>query len=94
MNNKKDSSFEVNPNCQIKGLTRRVHFIWNLFYIKFINYYFFIFGFEIKEAIYPKKTALAIPALADFTPPIKAPINPEFLTSSIAPFESRLPNPS
>ena len=56
-------------------------------------FYFLIFGFETSDAIYPKKIALEIPAAQAFTPPIKAPMKPEFFTSSIAPFESKFPNP-
>ena len=33
-------------------------------------------GFEIKEAIYPKKIAAAIPPAAALVPPIKAPMKP------------------
>ena len=61
--------------------------IYNQFYC------FFIFGFAIKDAIYPKKIAAAIPPLEDFTPPINAPSNPCFWTSSIAPFARFAPKP-
>ena len=40
------------------------------------SYCFFILGFAINDAIYPKKTAAAIPPLDDFTPPINAPSKP------------------
>lgn len=40
------------------------------------NYCFFIFGFAINDAIYPKKTAEAIPPLEDLTPPMNAPSKP------------------
>lgn len=51
-------------------------------------------GFAINDAIYPKKIAAAIPPAAAFTPPIKAPSNPEFCTSLIAPLARFAPNPS
>ena len=45
----------------------------------YIFYYcFFILGFAINEAMYPKNTAAAIPPLADLTPPTKAPKRPDF----------------
>ena len=50
------------------------------------NHCFFILGFEIKEAIYPKNTAAEIPPAEAFTPPMKAPTRPDSLTLSIAPF--------
>ena len=50
-------------------------------------------GFEISEAKYPKKTAAAIPPAEAFTPPIKAPTNPFWDTSSIAPLAKLYPNP-
>ena len=56
-------------------------------------YCFFIFGFEIRDAIYPKNIAAAIPPAAAFVPPIKAPTSPDFDTSSIAPFANALPKP-
>lgn len=37
--------------------------------------------------------AAAIPPAAAFTPPVKAPINPMFLTSSIAPLAKLYPKP-
>jgi len=40
------------------------------------SYSFFILGLDIKEAIYPKKIAAAIPPAEAVTPPVKAPINP------------------
>ena len=43
---------------------------------KMIRFYRDVLGFEIKEAIYPKKIAAAIPPLAALIPPVKAPINP------------------
>lgn len=61
--------------------------------MSFIFYCFFIFGFETKDAIYPKKIAAEIPAAADLVPPINAPIKPDSLTSEIAPLESKLPKP-
>ena len=50
-------------------------------------------GFEIKEAIYPKNIALAIPPAADLIPPVNAPIKPLEFTSEIAPFASKFPKP-
>ncbi len=52
-----------------------------------------IFGFETKEAIYPKKIALEIPAAAALIPPINAPINPLSFTSEITPLASKFPKP-
>ena len=49
-------------------------------------YCFFILGLEIREAKYPKNTAAAIPPLAAFIPPVKAPTKPVSFTPSIAPF--------
>ena len=60
---------------------------------KAIIYCFFILGLEIREAIYPKKIAEEIPPAAAEVPPVKAPIKPIFFISSIAPVESKLPNP-
>ena len=50
-------------------------------------------GLEIRAAKYPKKIAAAIPPLAAFIPPVNAPINPDCLTPSIAPFAKLYPNP-
>ena len=61
---------------------------YNLF-----NYCFFILGLDIREAIYPKNTAAAIPPAAAAVPPVKAPTNPISLTFCMEPFASRLPNP-
>lgn len=52
-----------------------------------------IFGFATNEAIYPKKTAAAIPPAAAEVPPVKAPMKPFCCTFSIAPLASKLPNP-
>ena len=49
------------------------------------HYSFFILGLEIKEAIYPKNTAAAIPPAEAETPPVKAPTIPDSLTPLIAP---------
>ena len=57
------------------------------------NYCFFIFGLEIKEAIYPKNTAAAIPPALDLRPPVKIPKNPVCLTASITPFARLFPKP-
>ena len=56
-------------------------------------YCFFIFGFEIKEAIYPKKTAAAMPPALALSPPVKIPKNPFCFTASITPFARLFPNP-
>ena len=56
-------------------------------------YCFFIFGFEINEAKYPKNTAAAIPPAAALTPPVNTPIRPDCWTSSIAPLARLYPNP-
>ena len=56
-------------------------------------YCFFILGFEMREAIYPKKTAAAIPPAAADVPPINAPTKPCSPTSFIAPLASKLPKP-
>ena len=64
-----------------------------MLFFYYIFYCFLIFGFEISDAMYPKKIAAEIPAAAAFVPPIKAPIKPEFLTSEIAPLDSKLPKP-
>ena len=61
--------------------------------LKLKNYFFFIFGFETKEAIYPKKIAAAIPPAAAFIPPVKAPTKPFSCTSEITPLLNKLPNP-
>ena len=61
--------------------------------IKNILYCFFIFGFAINEAKYPKKIAAAIPPAAFFIPPVNAPKSPEVLTPSIAPLAKLYPNP-
>ena len=58
-----------------------------------MNHCFFIFGFEIRDAIYPKKTAAAIPPAAAAVPPVKAPTSPISWTFSTAPFAKRFPNP-
>lgn len=52
-----------------------------------------IFGFAINDAIYPKKTAAAIPPAAAAVPPVNAPIKPICPAFSIAPLASKLPNP-
>ena len=49
--------------------------------------------FEIKDAIYPKNTAAAIPLAVAAVPPVKAPIKPSDFIFSITPFASKLPNP-
>ena len=59
----------------------------------YINYCFFILGLEIREAIYPKNTAAAIPPLLALRPPVNAPINPFSLTASIVPLAKLYPNP-
>ena len=69
----------------------KVNIKWLFFFVFF--YCFFIFGFETKEAIQPKKIAEEIPAAAAFVPPMKAPMKPESFTSSNAPFASRFPKP-
>ena len=56
-------------------------------------YCFFIFGFEIREAIYPKKMAAAMPPAAAAVPPVNAPINPLDSAFWIAPFASKFPKP-
>ena len=56
-------------------------------------YCFFIFGFETREAIYPKNTAAAIPPAAAAVPPVNAPTKPDSCTFWIAPFARRLPKP-
>ena len=60
---------------------------------KCLSYCFFIFGFEINEAIYPKNTAAAIPPAAAAVPPVNAPTKPISLVFCIAPFASKLPKP-
>ena len=57
-------------------------------------YCFFILGLEIKDAIYPKNTAAAIPPALALSPPVNAPINPFSLTASIVPFAKLYPNRS
>lgn len=87
---------KVERNLTQQNFSRLLIFLLKPFIIKNYNkfgYCFLILGFDTKEAIYPKKIAAAIPAADAFTPPIKAPINPLFLTSSIAPLASVLPNP-
>lgn len=59
-----------------------------------VYYCFFIFGFAIKEARYPKNIAAAIPPADAFTPPINAPSKPEFWASVIAPLAKLAPKPS
>ena len=56
-------------------------------------YCFFIFGFEIKDAIYPKNTAAAIPPAAAVVPPVNAPTKPISWTFCTAPLASKFPNP-
>ena len=56
-------------------------------------YCFFIFGFAINDAKYPKNIAAAIPPAFDFTPPINAPNSPTSFTDSNAPFARLAPNP-
>ena len=56
-------------------------------------YCFFIFGFETRDAIYPKKIAEAIPPAAAFVPPVKAPIILFEEISDITPFDRRFPKP-
>ena len=58
-----------------------------------VCYCFFILGFAINEAKYPKNIAAAIPPADAFTPPINAPRRPEFCASVIAPFAKLAPNP-
>jgi len=63
------------------------------FLINNIHYCFFILGFEISDARYPKNTAAAIPPADALTPPVKAPTSPFDCTPSIAPFAKLYPNP-
>ena len=50
------------------------------------NYQFLSLGFETNAAIYPKKTAAAIPAEPAVRPPVKAPMRPFSFTASRVPF--------
>ena len=61
--------------------------------LDFLYYCFLILGFAIKDAIYPKKTAAAIPPAEALTPPINAPNKPCSLTPSIAPLARFAPKP-
>lgn len=56
-------------------------------------YCFFIFGFDTKDAIYPKNTAAEIPPAAEAVPPVNAPTKPISCTFLIAPLARRFPNP-
>ena len=57
------------------------------------NHCFFILGFEIKDAIYPKNTAAAIPPALAFRPPVKIPKKPLCLTAYITPLARLFPKP-
>ena len=48
-------------------------------------------GFEIKDAIYPKKIAAAIPPALAFKPPVNTPKRPFSFTASIVPFAKLFP---
>ena len=61
--------------------------------VSILDYSFFILDLEIKDAIYPKKTAAAIPPALAVTPPVKAPTIPYSFTPLIAPFAKLYPNP-
>ena len=56
-------------------------------------YCFFILGLAINDAKYPKNIAAAMPPADAFTPPINAPIRPEFCASVIAPLAKLAPKP-
>lgn len=45
-------------------------------FIQFLIYCFFIFGFEISDAMYPKNIAAEMPPAAAIVPPVKAPTRP------------------
>ena len=68
-----------------------------VFSIKFPNpleiFYFFAFGLNITEKIYPNSIAAVIPPAALENPPVKIPINPDLSISSMTPVASVYPKP-
>ena len=78
---------------QEQGDTQFVSFLKQIVCPLVPAYCFFILGLAINDAKYPKNIAAAMPPADAFTPPINAPIRPEFCASVIAPLAKLAPKP-